>query len=145
MKSQSEMNDFNLGNKPKLGSGFSIPEHYFDGFEDKVLKQVAARETKVLPLFVRYRKTFYAAAAILLLSLLVPIYNLVRQPSESIDDAALEQYLAYESGINQLDLISAMDESDIENITEQYVLPVPDEALEEEILDNANIEHIITE
>lgn len=139
------MNAFNLEDKPKLNSGFSIPEHYFDGFEDRILGQIGASEPKVLPLFVRYRKPFYAAAAILVLSLSIPVYNLVRQPSENIDDAALEYYLAYESGINQLDLISAMDQSDIENIQDQYVLPVSDEALEEEILNNNNIEHIITE
>jgi len=139
------MNAFNPDDGSKLKSGFTIPDGYFDGLEDKVMQRLPKPEHKVLPLFARYRKTVYAAAAILVLSLAVPIYNSVSKPSENIDEVVLEHYLTYESGISQLDLISAMDQADIENIQAQFELPVPDEALEEEILINNDLEHIITE
>jgi len=145
MERPNDMNAFNHENGQKLGTGFSVPDRYFDGIEDKIMARIASPGPKVVPLLVRYRKTIYAAAAILILSLMIPVYNLVRQPSENIDSAALEHYLAYESGINQLDLISAMDQSDIETIQEEYELPVSDDALEEEILYHDDIEHIITE
>lgn len=136
------MDPFNLDNEPGLKSGFKTPDDYFDRLEDRVMAQLAAQET--IPLFVRYRKVVYAAAAVLVLALMVPVYHRVSQPSEKIDDAALEHYLAYESGLNQFDLLTALDQEDINSLQQQSELPVSDEAIEE-VLSTNNIEHILTE
>lgn len=138
------MKSFNLENGRKMETGFRTPDNYFEGFEDRLMDAMGARKAKVVPLATRYRNAFYAAAAIIIIALAIPIVNRIKQPSAQIDDAALEHYLAYESGISQFDLLTALDESDIETIEEQSALPVSDEAIEE-MLSEHNIEHLINE
>ncbi|RZJ72215.1 hypothetical protein [Flavobacterium sp.] len=138
------MNAFNLGNEPKFKSGFKSPDGYFDNLEDAILAKLPVNEPKVVSLFARHRTTFYAAAAILVLALMIPVYQLLEKPSENIDQATLENYLAYESGLNQFDLVNELGTEDIEHLQQQTELPVSDEAIEAVLSDN-NIEHIITE
>lgn len=138
------MNSFDLENGPRHDSGFKTPDGYFDGLEDQVMARLMATEPKVIPLFTRHRKTIYAVAAILVLALMIPLYNLLTKPSENIEDAALEHYLAYESGLNQFDLLTVLEPEDIQKLQEQSELPVSDEAIEYQLYGN-NIEHIITE
>lgn len=138
------MKSFNPENGRKMETGFRTPDNYFEGFEDRLMDVMGARKAKVVPLATRYRNAFYAAAAIIIIALAIPIVNRIKQPSAQIDDAALEHYLAYESGISQFDLLTALDQSDIETIEEQSALPVSDEAIEE-MLSEHNIEHLINE
>ena len=41
------MKPFKLDNEPKITSGFTMPEGYFDSFTDKVLTQLNKEEPKV--------------------------------------------------------------------------------------------------
>jgi len=139
------MNPFNIENGPKIESGFSAPDSYFEGFEDRMMPRLPQQEVKVVSLFGKYRTVFYAAAAILVLALCIPVFDLMQKPSaDTIDEETLEHYLAYESGISQYDLISVMDVSEIAEIESQSELPVSDEAIEE-VLSESNIEYILTE
>lgn len=135
------MNSFNLENQPRLKPGFTTPDDYFDGLEDQVLARLPERGAKVVPLFQRHRAAIYAVAAVLVLALLIPLLNRLWHPAE-IDDATIENYLAYQSGINQFDLLTVLEPQDIEKL--KVDMPVADEAIEDFLL-TSDIEHSITE
>ena len=45
------MKKFNLENEPKITSGFTIPDGYFDTFSDKILAQLPKQDPKVVSIF----------------------------------------------------------------------------------------------
>lgn len=135
------MNSFNLENQPRLKPGFTTPDGYFDGLEDQILARLPERGAKVIPLFQRYRTAIYAIAAALVLALLIPLFNRLSHPAE-IDDATIENYLAYQSGINQFDLLTVLEPQDIEKL--KVDIPVADEVIEDFLL-TSDIEHSLTE
>lgn len=135
------MNSFNLENQPRLKPGFKTPDGYFDGLEDQILARLPERGTKVVPLFQKYRTAVYAVAAVLVLALLIPLFNRLSHPAE-IDDATIENYLAYQSGISQFDLLTVLEPQDIEKL--KIDMPVTDEAIEDFLL-TSDIEHSINE
>jgi hypothetical protein len=56
---------------------------------------------------------------------------------------ALENYLSYQSNINQYDLINDLEYDEIDNIKTTVVLE--DATIEEILISNANLEHLIFE
>jgi hypothetical protein len=69
------MKNFKLDNQPKITSGFTTPDDYFDTFSEKILAKLPKQEPKVISVF-NYKKTwFFAAAAVLVIWLSIPIYN----------------------------------------------------------------------
>jgi len=147
------MNDFNLDNEPKIKSGFSVPEHYFDGFSEKVLQQLLKGETKVIsigakPASIRptraksNKKWLYAVAAVLVLSLSIPfIYNTQKDGAEA-SNAAIENYLSYHSTLTDYDLVELLDKEDLDKIT--VTDDIEDAVMEDVLTENSNLEHYIT-
>ncbi|AXB58676.1 hypothetical protein [Flavobacterium fluviale] len=137
------MKTFKLENEPKIKSGFKAPEHYFDDFSEKVLQQLNEKEVKVIPFYKRKRSLSLAAAAVIGFALLIPIVNNYRATSNDLDEATLETYLAYQSNLNQYDLIQKLDNSDIEKLNNNITLE--DETIEDILSTSPNIEHLISE
>jgi len=137
------MKTFKLENEPRIKSGFKAPEHYFDDFSEKVLQQLNEKEVKVIPFYKRKRSLSLAAAAVIGFALLIPIVNNYRATSNDLDEATLETYLAYQSNLNQYDLIQKLDNSDIEKLNNNITLE--DETIEDILSTSPNIEHLISE
>ncbi|HEX8561479.1 MAG TPA: hypothetical protein VF676_00740 [Flavobacterium sp.] len=134
------MNTFDLNSQPKIKSGFNVPEDYFDALPQQVLQKLET--TPVIPLHRKRRNLIMAAAAVLLLALLVPVYNSFN-PTTELDDATLESYLAYHSGLTQFDLLQEMAPEDIAQM--EITLPVEDEVIEEVLSANADFEQLLIE
>ncbi|MFD1602540.1 hypothetical protein ACFSJW_19815 [Flavobacterium artemisiae] len=137
------MKTFKLENEPKIKSGFKTPEHYFDHFSAKVLQQIEEKEVKVIPFYKRSRVISFAAAAVVVFALMIPIVNNYKATSNDLDEATLETYLSYQSNLNQYDLIQKLDDKDIKKLNENIALE--DETLEDILSSNPNIEHLISE
>ncbi|MNK79259.1 hypothetical protein D3C87_989220 [compost metagenome] len=137
------MKTFKLENEPKIESGFKAPDHYFDNFSEKVLKQLNEKEVKVIPIYKRKKTIWVAAAAVVAFALLVPVINNYKTNSNDLDEATLENYLSYHSNISQYDLIQKLDDSDIEKLGNDVTLE--DETLEDILATSPNIEHLISE
>jgi len=113
------MKAFKLDEHPKINTGFKVPDGYFDGFTDHMLMQLND-EPKVLQL--HRRKTWiFAAAAILVLSMTIPIINKVVETDQP-DEAAIENYLAYHATIADEDIVELLEKEDISNIKIDYRL-----------------------
>lgn len=137
------MKPFNLENHPKIKSGFTTPEGYFEQFSEKLLSNIQQEEKPVISIFASKKKWFMAVAAILILGIMIPFLNKNSSESQSLDSASLENYLAYQSTISPEELVSLLDEKDIEAIETDLNL---DDATVESALSGSNyLENYITE
>lgn len=137
------MNDFRLDKEPKINTGFTTPEGYFDAFQQKMMQDLPVQEPKVIPLFTRRRTWMMSAVAVLVLALTVPIYNNFYKNTEEIDAVSMENYLAYQSNISQYDLINLLDSEDIQSLNVDLTLE--DKTIEDILTDNNNLENYIYE
>ncbi len=137
------MKAFKLENEPKIKTGFKTPDHYFDDLSAKVLQQINEREVKVIPIYKRKKVLSLVAAAALVIALMIPVVNNYKATSNDLDEATLETYLAYQSNLNQYDLVKELDTKDIEKLGKNVALE--QETLEDVLSSNPNIENLISE
>ena len=137
------MKTFKLENEPKIETGFKIPANYFDDLSLKIMEQIPASEPKVISIFQKRKGLFMMAAAILILALMVPVFNNLSTTKKELDSAALENYITYQSNVNQYDLISILETEDITNMSTGIVLE--DQVVEDVLSTNSNLENLILE
>ncbi|WP_073371450.1 hypothetical protein [Flavobacterium fluvii] len=136
------MKTFKLDNEPKIESGFKTPENYFDNFSARVMEQLPKEEPKTISLFSKRKTWIYAAAAILVLALTIPVvYTNFYSSSSEIDEATLENYISYHSTVSDADLVNLLDEKDIQKINVD--LNIDDKLIENELSQDSNLEHYI--
>ena len=135
------MKDFKLDNEPKITSGFTTPDGYFDTFSEKVLAQLPEQERKVISIFSSRKTWYYAAAAILILMLSVPIYTKYSNQQEEIDSATLENYIAYQSNISEEEIVNLLQQEDLDKMKLEF--NVDDAAIEDALNSNSNLEQYI--
>jgi len=136
------MKTFKLDNEPKIESGFKTPENYFDTFSARVLQQLQKEEPKTISLFSKKKYWIYAAAAVLVLALTLPlVYTNFYSSSPEIDEATLENYISYNTSISDADLVNLLDEKDIQKI--DIGLKIEDKTIENELSENKNLEHYL--
>ena len=139
----SIMKAFKLENEPKIAPGFKTPDHYFDDFSAKVLQQLPKNEPKVISLFQKRKTVIMMVAALLILALMIPIYTGISTNSKELDETTLENYLAYQSNLNQYDLISELE---TEDITKMQPVSTPEDKVIEDILTtNSDVEQLLFE
>ncbi|MFV8361117.1 hypothetical protein [Flavobacterium sp. LS1P3] len=137
------MKTFKLENEPKIKTGFKTPDHYFENFSIKMMEQLPKNEPKVISIFQKRKTLIMMAAAILVLALMIPILSPSSTNTKELDAAALENYITYQSNVNQYDLISVLETDDINNIKTGIVLE--DDAIEDHLSTNSNLENLILE
>ena len=137
------MKTFKLENEPKIESGFKTPDHYFEDFSAEIMQQLPENETKVISIFQKRKNILFAVAAVLVLALMVPIYTILSTSTKTLDEATLENYITYQSNVNQYDLISELELEDINKI--KTTIPIEDEAIEDVLITNSEMEHLILE
>jgi len=135
------MKTFKLENEPKIKTGFTTPENYFDDFSAKMMQQLPRKEPKLISIFFRRRTWIYAAAAVVVLALTIPVYNYFYSNSPEIDDVTLENYITYHSTVSDEDLVNLLDEKDIQKMSVD--LNIEDKTIENELSTNNNLEQYI--
>jgi len=136
------MKTFKLDNEPKIESGFKTPENYFDTFSARVMQQLPKEEPKTISLFSKRKSWIYAAAAVLVLALTLPVvYTNFYRSSPEIDEATLENYISYNTSISDTDLVNLLDEKDIQKI--DIGMNIEDKTIENELSENKNLEHYL--
>ena len=139
------MNDFKLDNEPKIKSGFQIPENYFDTFSEKVMNQLPKEEPKVVSLWDRNKRWIYSAAAVLVLSLTIPLANQIQSTSSEVattETNEIENYLAYHASLSDEEIIKLLDKEDIAEI--EVTNSLDEEALKQALNEDSNTEYYIT-
>ena len=137
------MKTFKLENEPKIESGFKIPDDYFDDFSIKMMDQLSTSEPKVISIFQKRKNLFLMIAAVLVLALMIPFINNSNTNKQEIDTAILENYITYQSNVNQYDLINVLETEDISKI--KISMAIEDKAIEDVLSVNSNLENLILE
>lgn len=135
------MKDFKLDNESKIKTGFKIPENYFEQFSENVMTKLPNQELKVISLWDRNKKWIYGAAAIIVLSLAIPLANQLQNNSQE-ETLEIENYLAYHTSLTNDDIIELLDEEDIAKI--EINNTIDKQTIEEELTENLDIENYIT-
>jgi hypothetical protein len=135
------MKTFKLDNEPKIETGFTVPENYFEDFSAKMMQQLPVNEPKVISIYARIKTWMYVAAAIIVLALSIPIYNNYFSHSSEIDENTLENYITYHSTVTDTDLVNLLDEQDIKKMSVDMNLE--DITIENELSENKNLEQYI--
>lgn len=135
------MKNFNLGNGPKITSGFTTPDGYFDTFSEKVLAQLPKQETKVISIFSSKKVWYFAVAAILILMLSVPLFTKYSTQQEEIDTATLENYIAYQSNISEEEIVNLLEQDDLDKMKLDF--NIDDATIEDALKSNSNLEQYL--
>lgn len=134
------MKEFKLDNEFKITSGYITPDDYFDQFPERISSKLCLAEPKVVSFYSLKKQWYFAAAAILILLLSIPIYNQYAGSGE-IDTATLENYIAYQSNISEDEIVNLLEQEDIDKI--QLELNVDDSAIEDALQYNSNLEQYL--
>lgn len=138
------MKEFKLNNSPKISSGLKTPEDaYFDKFSANLLSQLPKNEPKTISLLQNKKNIIMMVAAVFIFALAIPVLIKNASHSNELDTTTLENYLSYQSTINQDDLINELDLEEIDKIDTDIVLK--DQTIEEILISNNNLEHYIIE
>ena len=135
------MKTFKINNEPKIETGFSIPDTYFEDFSSKVMLKISKEETKTIALYPKRKILFYAAAAVLAIGLMIPVYNYFENPLQKIDDKSLENYLVDSSTILNDEFAYLLDNKDIEKVN--IKLNIEDKTIENELTNNTDLEQYL--
>lgn len=130
------MKNFNLENEPKIETGFTIPENYFNDFSEKVMQQLPSEKPKVISLYQSNKNWFLTAAAILIVSFTIPTYYLVQNNKNEVNASELESYILDHSTVSQDDIVDLLDENDLKEMNVDYDL----EDISSEVIDLENID-----
>jgi hypothetical protein len=135
------MKTFKLDNEPKIETGFTVPENYFENFSAKMMQQLPENEPKIISIFAKKKTWMYAAAAVMVLALSLPIYNNYFSHSSEIDSATLENYITYQSTVSDTDIVNLLNEQDIQKMNVD--MGIEDVTIENELSENNNLEQYL--
>ena len=135
------MKDFELDNKPKITTGFTTPESYFDTLSEKILAQLPTHEPKVISIFSSRKIWYFAIAAILILMLSVPLFTKFSSQHEEIDCITLENYIACQSTISEDEIVNLLKQEDLDKMKLEF--NIDDKDIEDVLKSNSNLEQYI--
>lgn len=136
------MKNYYLETDKKITSGFKVPENFFDSFSENLTQQLPANEVKVISFYARNKKWIYAAAAIVVLSLSLPIVYHMENNEEQLSASEIENYLTQQSSISEDEIVNMLEQEDIAKL--KLNSTIPKEAIEEELTNTTDLEKYIT-
>ncbi|WP_396169380.1 hypothetical protein [Flavobacterium sp.] len=137
-----DMKDFKIDTSEKITTGFQIPEGYWEAFSEKVMQRIPKEEPKVISFYARNKKWIYTAAAILILTLSLPIVNQLQNKEQELSSTEIENYLTLNKSVSDDDLVNLLEQEDIEKL--KVNTPITKDALEDELSNNIDLEQYIT-
>ena len=117
------MKDFNLHNE-KINTGFKVPEGYFEEFESKMLTQLTLEhKPKVISLWKQKRVWMTSIAAVLLISIALPIYfSMNKTTKPTFEDETIETYLAMQTSLTNYEIATELTNEDFASLEENLAL-----------------------
>ncbi|WP_396146208.1 hypothetical protein [Flavobacterium sp.] len=131
-----------LENEKKITSGFIVPEDYFDNFSADLMQKLPAKEIKTISFYARNKKWIYSAAAVLVIALSLPIVFQMEKEEVLLSDTEIENYLTQQNVISEDEIINCLEKEDLVNLKMNST--VTEEAIEEELINNNELEQYIT-
>ena len=126
-------------------SGFKVPEAYFKTLEGNVIEHPSTTKDRTVRSLFNWKKALYptAAAAILFLFTLTIYFNTSKTFTlESLDSVSIEDYLLNED-LTPYELSTLLSDKDL-TIDYYTTDAISEDQLETYLLDNSDIEYLIT-
>ncbi|MDH4404378.1 MAG: hypothetical protein QE264_09090 [Flavobacterium sp.] len=136
------MNEFKINNENKITSGFTTPEGYFDDFSIETNNRIILPKSRVKVISINKKRWVTSVAAVLIIVLSITFFTKM-EVSNSDDNVLMENYITNNSEISQYDLITLLDNKDIENLSVE--LNLNDPKMDEEFDNTNEIEFYLTE
>lgn len=131
------MKNFKLDKIEKIKSGFETPEGYFDTFPTMLIDEVLLKESKTISLWDRNKQWIYGTAAVIVLSVSLPVMHNIKPTQKEISSNEIENYLTYHSTLTEDDLVDLLNVEDIEKI--KIDKPININETDEILLENTEI------
>ena len=138
------MNDFKLDSTSKVTTGFNIPENYFENFSERLMQQLPKEETKVISFWAKNRYWLYSTAAALVVGFSIPMLYNSQNNSETISATEIENYIAYNSSVSDEEIAEILDTETTEIHKAETTSSEEDQAVEDVLISNPNLENYIT-
>ena len=135
------MKPINLDNDTKIEPGFKVPDNYFVDFSERLMIIIPEKEVKEILIFSKTKKWVYAVAAILIIGISFPVLNYFINKSNEIDSLVLENYITYNSTLNETDIADLLTQNEINKI--KIDLKIEDLTIENELSGNDNLEEYL--
>ncbi len=132
------MKPFELNNQPKISTGFTVPENYFDDFSKKIQTRILEEKPSQKIFFLQAKNWAYAAAAVLVIGISIPFFNNETTNVTTPDMAAIDNYISNEATISEDEMIGFLDISDIKKMSLESNIEIKD--MEEELLNTSDLE-----
>jgi hypothetical protein len=137
------MKNLKLDTHEKIASGFKIPDTYFDNFSEKVMRKFPTKEPKVITFYARNKRWIYSAAAVLVISLTIPIAYKMQNKEEEISTNEVENYLVHHTNLSDDDVVNLLNQEDIDKL-KKINAPLEKEMIEDVLSKNTELEQYIT-
>ena len=141
------MKNFDLENNNKITTGFTVPEHYFEQFEAKMMQQISTQKTavKVVSLFYRKQVWMSSIAALILLAIAIPVYfNMAKE--NNIESHSIENYLVDQQHVNENEIIEHLSEEDINALENSLITSTNEnDAIENYLSESEHLDYILNE
>lgn len=109
------MKKIDIENDKKIATGFTIPEHYFDSFEERLMKKIELEKPQSKTIQLWQHKTIWVSGiAAALLITLGTWWFFEQKTIESIEIS--QDYLAYENDITTEELAQHLTNEDVANL-----------------------------
>ncbi len=132
------MKPFELNNQPKIATGFTVPENYFDDFSKKMQTRILEEKPSQKIFFLQAKNWAYAAAAVLVIGISIPFFNNETTAVTTPDVAAIDNYISNEAVISEDEMIGFLDVKDIKKMSVAFDIQTKD--MEEELLNTTDLE-----
>ncbi len=117
---------------------FLLPDNYFEEFNDRTMIKISKSDNSFLH-FSNFQTHFYKIAAVIILSLTVPIMN--NYSNSPIEATEIGRYLAL-SNIDDMEIAALLEAEDLENF--KTGLTIDKNTIEDILLSTNNFETYIT-
>jgi hypothetical protein len=135
------MKQFKLDNEPKITSGFTFPETYFDTLESKVIQRLPEKETPIYSLITKRKIVLFTIAAVFIIALSIPIVNIMTVKTSEVDEVVLENYLTQQADISDDDIAELLDDENIKQI--KIDVHIDNSELEDLLISNPDMEEYL--
>lgn len=139
------MNHFKLNTAHKEASGFIVPDNYFETLSDRLLPKLYTKSVPLLSLsnHIKQNKNWLTSvAAILLVSFSVLLYSNFQSQKNQKYTAELENYLTDHPNYSDDDIVNLLNTEEITALKIESTLN--NETIENQLIDNGDLEEIIT-
>ena len=106
------------------------------------MHQLPNNEPKIISFYSRRKKWIYTSAAILVVTLSLPIVNHLQNKEQELSSSEIENYLTLNKSVSDDEIVNLLEQEDIDNL--KISTPITKEAIEDELSNSTELEQYIT-